>query len=76
MYGSQHIPFRDGKKQCGTARYCSLNTHWGIEPSRRDDLETIGHVLIYFLKGGVLPWMNAQGSNKEQKRNRMKQIMK
>jgi hypothetical protein len=38
-------------------------------------LETIGHVLLYFLRGGHLPWMNASGANKEEKRHNMRQIM-
>lgn len=52
----QHLPYFNNKGMAGTPRYASVRTHMGIEQSRRDDLESLGYVLVYLWKG-KLPWM-------------------
>jgi len=65
-----HIPYREGKGLTGTARYVSLFTHYGIEQSRRDDIESIAYNLIYFAKG-KLPWQGVKTKNKKEKHKKI-----
>ena len=53
-----HIPFCDGIPLTGTPAFASINSHLGAELSRRDDIESLAYVLIYFLWGS-LPWPGA-----------------
>ncbi len=68
----QHVPMRVGKSLTGTARYASVNALKGCEQSRRDDLESLGYILIYFLKG-ELPWQGIRGKSLQEK---FEEIMK
>ena len=71
----QHIKFNDHKKLTGTARYASINALSGYEQSRRDDLEAIGYVLMYFLRGS-LPWQGLKLKHGEQRYKKILDVKK
>lgn len=67
----KHISHKFKNITAGTIRYQSLNAHMKYEQSRRDDLEAIGYVLAYFMRGGHLPW-SLPKQNKDEPKKRTK----
>lgn len=61
-----HVPYLQKRSLKGTVRYSSINTHLGVDQSRRDDLQSLGYILIYMLMG-ELPWQNLMGKDKEKR---------
>ena len=60
-----HHPMQKGVGITGTARFASINTLSGYTQSRRDDLESLGYVIVY-IATGTLPWVNIQSDNKDE----------
>lgn len=54
---SKHMEYKENKVFIGSLKFLSINGHLGINLSRRDDLESLGYMLIYFLKS-YLPWQD------------------
>ncbi len=67
-----HVKFSVTKHIVGTPRFCSINAMRGVEQSRRDDLESLSYLLLYFILGS-LPWQGLKISSRAQ---RFKQITK
>lgn len=63
-----HIRYRTDRKFMGTVKYAPINAHMGIEQSRRDDLESLGYVILYLMNKAQLPWQENKKLGKEQNR--------
>ena len=70
---SKHYKIKENLSFVGTLRYASLNSHKGIRQSRRDDLESMIYILIYFLKG-KLPWQDVKAKQKEERHKLITEI--
>lgn len=71
-----HVPFRTDKRLVGTMRYAAINVHLGHQSSRRDDLESLGYVLIYLAKRGKLPWVTSAAAERGRSRSEISEMIK
>ena len=58
----KHIEFKKNKPAIGSKNFCSINVMKGCEYSRRDDLISIGYILLY-LYYDELPWEDKKTSS-------------
>ena len=71
----EHIKYSENKKLIGTARYASINALKGCEQGRRDDMESLGYVLMYFLRGN-LPWQGLKLSKRDDRNKKIYEVKK
>jgi serine/threonine protein kinase len=72
---NKHIELESNKSIVGTPYFISTHIHAGLTPSRRDDVESIGYILVYLLFG-TLPWLNLVSENKEVRNYKVYEIKK
>ena len=72
-YTHIHIPLKENRNLTGTARYASCNAHNGLEQSRRDDMESIAYVILYFFRK-KLPWQGLKCKDKNEKHAKIKEL--
>ena len=72
-YTQIHIPLKENRNLTGTARYASCNAHNGLEQSRRDDMESIAYVILYFFRK-KLPWQGLKCKDKNEKHTKIKEL--
>jgi serine/threonine protein kinase len=75
IVNGEHVELKNTRKFCGTVRYASIAAHESLEQSRKDDLETIGYILVYLYKG-KLPWQNIKFNTKKEKYHAIGEIKK
>jgi len=59
----------------GTVRYISMNAHLGNEQYKKDDLESLAYMLVFFIKG-ELPWQNLKAKSRKEKYTKIYQKKK
>jgi serine/threonine protein kinase len=62
IQNDKHIEINKTSSLIGSLTFASINAHKNIELSRRDDLESLGYMLAYFILG-QLPWREVDFSN-------------
>lgn len=68
FHENHHNLYREGRKRTTCLRFASLNQHLGKEFSRRDDLESLGYLFVYLMKGS-LPWQGIPSSGDREEKN-------
>ena len=63
-YNGSHIEEKQITSIIGSVNFVSLNVHKGIEPSRRDDVESCIYIILYLLLNGELPWTKLKDNDK------------